>query len=81
MKVRHFNISFIQRAHSVIVHQIFTKRCDCIHHCYLLNHENGNLRATFAVVPTDNIVGGAYDKKIPIDMNSIFMKLYVTCPT
>jgi hypothetical protein len=38
-----FNI-FIKRAHSVIVHQIFTKRCDCTNHCYLLSHENCNLK-------------------------------------
>jgi len=37
-------LTLIKRAHSVIVHQIFTKRCDCTYHCYLLNHENVNLK-------------------------------------
>jgi hypothetical protein len=30
------------------------------------------------VVPTDKICGQSLSSKIPIDMNSIFMKLYVT---
>ena len=36
-------------------------------------------KPAFAVVPTDNICGQS-SSKIPVDMNSIFMKLYVTWP-
>ena len=32
----------------------------------------------FAVVPTDSICGRSLSSKIPVDMNSIIMKLYVT---
>jgi hypothetical protein len=32
-------------------------------------------------VPTDKICGWSLSSKIPVDMNSIFMKLYVTWPT
>jgi hypothetical protein len=39
------------------------------------------LKWEFAVVPTDNICGRSLSSKIPVDMNSIFMKLYVTLPT
>jgi hypothetical protein len=38
----------------------------------------GVLEGEFAVVPTDNISGWSLSSKIPVDMNSIFMKLYVT---
>ena len=36
------------------------------------------LKAAFAVVPTDNICGRSLSLKIPFDMNSIILKLYVT---
>jgi len=36
------------------------------------------LKGEFAVVPTDKIYGRNLSSKIPVDMNSIFMKLYVT---
>jgi hypothetical protein len=39
------------------------------------------LTGEFAVVATDKIEGKAYHKKFPVDVNSIFMKLYVTWPT
>jgi hypothetical protein len=34
-------------------------------------------KGEFVVVPTDKICGGGLSYKIIIDMNSIFMKLYV----
>ena len=37
------------------------------------------VKGEFAVVPTDKISGQSLSLKIPVDMNSIFMKLYVTC--
>ena len=37
------------------------------------------IKVEFAVVPTDTICGRNLSK-IPVDMNSIFMKLYVTWP-
>jgi hypothetical protein len=36
------------------------------------------LKGASAEVPTDKICGQGLSSKIPIDMNSIFMKLYVT---
>jgi hypothetical protein len=33
-------------------------------------------KGEFAVVPTDKICGRSLSSKIPVDMNSIFMKLY-----
>ena len=36
-----------------------------------------SLKAEFAVVPTDKICGRSSSSKIPVDMNDIFMKLYV----
>ena len=36
------------------------------------------LKAAFAVVPTDEICGRSLSSNTPVDMNSIFMKLYVT---
>ena len=36
------------------------------------------LKGEFAVVPTAKICGRSLSSKIPIDMNSIFMKLYIT---
>jgi hypothetical protein len=36
------------------------------------------LTGEFAVVPTDKMCGRSLSSKIPVDMNSIFMKLYVT---
>jgi hypothetical protein len=39
------------------------------------------LTAAFVVVPTDKICGRSLSSKIPVDINSIFMKLYVTWPT
>ena len=38
------------------------------------------LKGEFAVVPTAKICGRSLSSKIPIDMNSIFMKLYITWP-
>jgi len=38
-------------------------------------------KGEFAVVPTAKICGRSLSVKIPVDMNSIFMKLYVTWPT
>jgi hypothetical protein len=35
-------------------------------------------KAAFAIVPTDNICGRSLPLKIPVDMNSIILKLYVT---
>ena len=40
-----------------------------------------SIKPAFAVVPTDKIWGRSLSSKIPDDMNSIFMKLYVTWPT
>ena len=37
------------------------------------------LKAAIAVVPTDKICGRSLSSDHPVDMNSIFMKLYVTC--
>ena len=42
------------------------------------NGQNDLLKAKFAVVPTDKICGQSLSSKIPVDMNSIFMNLYVT---
>jgi hypothetical protein len=39
------------------------------------------IKAAFAVVPTDKICGRNLSSKIPAEINSIFMKLYVTWPT
>jgi len=39
------------------------------------------LKGEFAVVPTDKICGRSLSSKIPVDMKSIFMKLYVIWPT
>ena len=39
------------------------------------------LKGEFAVVPTVKICGRNLSSKIPVDINSIFMKLYVTWPT
>jgi hypothetical protein len=39
------------------------------------------LKAAFAVEPTDTIWGQSLSSKFPVDMNSIFMKLYATWPT
>jgi hypothetical protein len=36
------------------------------------------LKGEFAVVPTVKICGRNLSSKIPVDINSIFMKLYVT---
>jgi hypothetical protein len=36
------------------------------------------VKGEFAVVPTDRICGWSLSSKIPLDMNSIFIKLYVT---
>jgi len=36
------------------------------------------LKAAFAVVPTDSICGQSLSLKIPVDMNSIILNLYVT---
>ena len=36
------------------------------------------VKGEFAVVPTDRMCGRSLSLKIPVDMNSIFMKLYVT---
>ena len=36
------------------------------------------VKGEFAVVPTDSICGRSLSLKIPVDMNSIFIKLYVT---
>jgi hypothetical protein len=36
------------------------------------------LKAAFAVVPTDNIYGWSLSLNILVDMNSIILKLYVT---
>ncbi len=36
------------------------------------------LKGEYAVVPTAKICGRSLSAKIPVDMNSIFMKLYVT---
>ena len=36
------------------------------------------IKAAFAVVPTDKICGRSLSSKIPAEINSIFMKLYVT---
>jgi hypothetical protein len=36
------------------------------------------LKAAFAVVPTDNICGWSLSLNILVDMNSIILKLYVT---
>ena len=38
-------------------------------------------KGAFAVVSTDKICGRSLSSKIPVDMNIIFMKLYVTWPT
>jgi hypothetical protein len=38
------------------------------------------LKGEFGVVPTDKISGQSLSSKIPVDINSIFMKLYVTWP-
>jgi hypothetical protein len=38
-------------------------------------------KAAFPVVPIDKICGRSLPSKNPVDMNSIFMKLYVTWPT
>ena len=38
----------------------------------------GLLKGEFAVVPTDKLRGRSLSSKIPVDMYSIFMKLYVT---
>jgi hypothetical protein len=35
------------------------------------------LQGEFAVVPTNKICGRSLSSKIPVEMNSIFMKLYV----
>ena len=35
------------------------------------------VKGEFAVVSTDKICGRSLSSKIPVDMNSIFMKLYV----
>ena len=40
-----------------------------------------NVKGEITVVPTDKICGQSLSSKIPVDMNSIFMKLYVTWPT
>jgi len=37
-----------------------------------------SLKGEFSVLPTDTICGRSLSLKIPVDMNSIFMKLYVT---
>jgi hypothetical protein len=39
------------------------------------------LPAAFAVVPTDTICGWSLSYKITVDMNNIFMKMYITWPT
>jgi hypothetical protein len=39
---------------------------------------NRELKGEFAIVPTDKICGQSLLSKISVDMNSIFMKLYVT---
>ena len=39
------------------------------------------VKGAFAIVPTDKICGRSLSSKFPVDMNSMFMKLYVTCPT
>jgi len=36
------------------------------------------LKGEFEVVLTDKLYGWSLSSKIPVDMNSIFMKLYVT---
>ena len=36
------------------------------------------VEVAFTVVPTDNICGQSLSSDHPVDMNSIFMKLYVT---
>ena len=41
-------------------------------YCYLTKN------VEFAVVATDKICGRSLSLKIPVDMNSIYMKLYVT---
>ena len=45
------------------------------------NKPLSGLKGEFAVVPTNKICGRSLSSKIPIDMNSIFIKLYVTWPT
>ena len=40
-----------------------------------------SLKGEFAVVPTDKICGRTLSSKIPVDINNIFMKLYITWPT
>jgi hypothetical protein len=42
------------------------------------NKKSKLVKGEFAVVPTDTICGRSLSSKIPVDMNSIFMKLYVT---
>ena len=47
----------------------------------MINYQHSTLdtvKGAFAVVPTDKICGRGLSLKIPGDMNSIFMKLYVT---
>jgi len=36
------------------------------------------VKGEFAVVPTEKKFGRSLSSKIPVDMNRIFMKLYVT---
>jgi hypothetical protein len=45
---------------------------------YLWNRYFVVFKGEFVVVPTDKICGGSLSYKSTIDMNSIFMKLYVT---
>ena len=52
---------------------------DCLF--YLVNlYINLLLKGEFAVVPTGKICGRSLSVKIPVDMHSIFIKLYGTCP-
>jgi len=44
----------------------------------LPNVDDFPFKGEFAVVPTDKICGRSLSSKIPVDMNIIFMKLYVT---
>jgi hypothetical protein len=45
---------------------------------YIFVCNKSKVKAVFAVVPTDKICGRSSSPNIPVDMNCILMKLYVT---
>jgi hypothetical protein len=42
-----------------------------------VHYELKTIKGESAVMPTDKICGRSLSSKIPVDMNNIFMKLYV----